>query len=293
MAEQKATPRQPIDLKTLNVKNKPKSAETFGPGSPKAKSAAGFSFEPPAELVALPSHGHLYKDVTEDEDVLNGRIKVRPMTHTEEKILSTSRLIKSGQAFDMVYKNCIKSTIDPLDLLSSDRLFLMFWLRGISYGHLYTFSMRCPECDKSFKWTVDISKHPVKEITDELEEPIEVRLPRSGAIVYYYLPRGETEKKVREMRERKRVSATDIDDTSTKRMILLTDRIVDPTGEELKKNKWEIFLDSLIGADAATIRDDMEAKDAGVEPIKDMECPYCDSTFDSNIQVTADFFRVT
>jgi len=291
MAEQnKTTPRQPLDLKTLNVKNKPRGVETSG--STRVKSAAVPNFEPPAELVALPSHGLLYKDDTKDEDVLSGQISVRPMTHTEEKILTTSRLIKSGQALDMVYKNCIKSAIDPLDLLSTDRLFLMFWLRGISYGHNYTFSMRCPECDKSFKWTVDISKHPVKEITEELEEPIAIKLPRSGATVYYYLSRGRVEKKLREMRDKQLVSALAIDDTTTRRMILLTDRIITPEGEELKKNKWEIFLDSLIGEDAATIRDDMIEKDAGVEPIKDIECPYCESSFDSNIPVTVDFFRV-
>lgn len=287
--------REPIDLSTLDIKNKPKDGTPVIAGQTRTSTAPVPSFEPPAEMVALPSRGHAYAGVTKDEDILSGHIKVRPMTLTEEKILATNRLIKTGQALDMVYSNCIKSDINPLDLLSSDRLFIMFYLRGISYGHDYTFTIRCPNitCTKKFKYTVDISKQEIKEIEHELEYPLQVTLPRSGATIYYRLPTGRVEKEVRNLQESRQKAVDDVDDSATDRLKLLIERIVDPNGDDLEKNQWLMFLNSLIGGDAAILRDEMTYNDANIEPIKNINCPYCGEEFDEDIPITVDFFRVS
>lgn len=291
--------REKVDINKINIRNKkpqtevksrPKAQETQTAEAPSANQP---KFEPPAELVDLPSHGYLYEDVTEDEDILNGQIRIRPMTHHEEKILATNRLIKSGQALDMVFQNCIKSKIAPEDLLTSDRLFLMFWLRGISYGHEYSFQIRCqnPACERKFKFTADISQQPIKEIDQSVKEPIVVKLPKTQATVHYHLPRGRDEKEAR--RESNQVvDVNAIDNSTTKRLKALIEKIDDPEGNEIPKKDWLSFLDSLIAYDSSVLREDMMDKDGGVEPIQDIECPHCGETFDSDIPVTADFFRV-
>lgn len=285
--------REPIDLNTIKIKNKP-AVPTVDAGASRLNISTQPSFEPPAEEVELPSHGYLYKDVSDDVDLVErGIIKVRPMTLTEEKILATTRLVRTGQAIDLVFKNCIKSNIDPKDLLSSDRLFLMFWLRGISYGHEYTFTLRCPSpaCGRQFKYTVDISKQPVKEIAPDVVEPIEVVLPKTQAKIYYRLPRGRDEETVRKLEE-KPSAFNEIDNSTTERLKVLIDKIITPDGEELPKQQWDAFLNSLIAYDSAYLREDMIAKDAGMEPIKNIVCPYCSETFEEDIPITMDFFRV-
>ena len=283
--------KEAIDLANIKIKNK-------APASVNANSSQVHisqpTFEPPAEKVLLPSKGLLYKDVTDDEDLLQGYIKIRPMTLNEEKILTTTRLVKTGQAIELVFRNCIKSNIDPRDLLSSDRLFLMFWLRGISYGHQYTFTLRCPSatCGRQFKYTIDISKQPIKEIDPDISEPIELELPKTKAIIYYRLPRGRDEEQLRRLEE-KAVGFNDIDNTTTERLKILIERIITPDGSELPKEQWDAFLNSLIAYDSAYIRQDMISKDAGIEPIKNVICPYCDEQFEEDIPITVDFFRVS
>ncbi len=296
-AKKEGTDREPIDIANLNVKNKARSTQVHDAAADDSAPAAVKvqpMFEPEAELVAMPSHGYLYQNNTEDENVLGGEILVRPMTLTEEKILSTNRLIKTGQALDMVFRNCVKSDINPSDLLSSDRLFLMFWLRAISYGNEYTFSLRCPNntCNRKFKYTVDLGNQPVKEIEPDTVEPIEVKLPKSGATLFYNLPRGRTEAAIRRQQRDVQVNVDDVDNSMTDRLKIMTARIITPDGEELEKNKWQMFFNSLVGFDAAAIRESITETDAGVEPIKDISCPFCDEQFDEDIPVTADFFRL-
>ena len=286
--------KEAIDISSLNIANK-------SPDEAIQEIKAGANdvhiptpvMEPPAEVVELPSHGALYKDVTDDPDILEGKIRIRPMTLTEEKILATTRLIKTGQALDMVFRNCIKSKIDPLDLLSSDRLYLMFYLRGISYGNEYTFTLRCPNpnCGRQFRYTVDISQQPVKEMGEDIEEPIKVELPKTKAIIYYHLPRGRDEVALRKLEE-KTLHTSDVDNSATERFIRLIDRIEAPDGTELEKKEWRSFLNSLIAYDISYLREDMSEKDGGIEAIKSLTCPYCAEEFDADIPITVDFFRV-
>jgi len=286
--------KRDIDISSLNIANKSPLDEV-----PEIKANKNDVkvptpvMEPPAETVELPSHGKLYQDVTDDSDILEGQIKIRPMTLTEEKILATNRLIKTGQALDMVFKNCIKSKIDPLDLLSSDRLFLMFYLRGISYGNEYTFTLRCPNpmCGRQFRYTVDISQQPVKEINEDIEEPIKAVLPKTKAVIYYHLPRGRDEIALRKLEE-KTMHSSDVDNTATERFMMLIDKIEAPDGTEIEKKEWRAFLNSLIAYDISYLREDMTDKDGGIEPIKNVACPYCGEEFDADIPVTVDFFRV-
>lgn len=284
--------KKDIDINSLNIVNKPPMEETTAQ-EVKQVNIPHPTMEPPAETVELPSKGLLYQDVTDDPDILEGKIKIRPMTLTEEKILSTNRLIKTGQALDMVFRNCIKSKIDPLDLLSSDRLFLMFYLRGISYGNEYTFTLKCPNpaCGRQFRYTVDISKQEVKELPDDIEEPIRVELPKTKAVVYYHLPRGRDEIAMRKMQEQL-VNANDVDNSTTNRFLRLIDKIETPDGDEISRKDMKAFLNSLIAYDVAYLREHMNEHDGGIEPIKDVICPYCDEEFEVDIPVTIDFFRV-
>jgi rRNA maturation protein Nop10 len=254
-------------------------------------------FEPKAQLIELPSHGYLYKEVTNDPDIIEkGSIRIRPMTVNEEKILTTPRMVKSGQALDGVFQNCIKSDINSEDLLSSDRVYLMLWLRSVSYGNEYKFDLTCPNntCEKRFEYMVDLTNHPITEMEDpSISEPFKFHLPIMGYDVYFRLPRGKDEIEMIKMQnEPKSLNASD--ETIVRRMSSVMIEIKDSeSGESIPKNQIEEFVNSMVAGDASLFRDEMIRLDAGVEDIKGITCPHCGHEFDSPIPVTENFFRST
>lgn len=257
-------------------------------------------FLPPAEFVELPSHGILYGGITDDPDILEkGGLKIRPMTVQEEKILSTPRLMKSGQAIDMVFQNVIQSkglNGQPLDvgqLLSSDRVFIMLWLRSVSYGNEYKFNIQCPACQQRFEHVVDLSSHPIKEMNleDKISEPLKFTLPISKFTLTYRLPRGIDEVELMKLNNSaKKVNQTD--ESIVKRLQSLIIGI-EKDGQVVPKEQFQIFVESLIAGDASAFRQELEKVDAGIEDIKDIACPSCDYEFDTSIPITENFFRTT
>jgi T4 bacteriophage base plate protein len=281
-----------------------KPGDNFYESISSVKGAEGqqMAFEPPAELVEIPSHGYLYKDITDDPDILEkGGIRVRPMTVHEEKILSTPRLIKSGQALDLLFANVIKSAgkngepLDPSALLSSDRVFIMLWLRSVSYGNVYKFQITCPNnaCQKRFEHEVDLSTHPIREMTDpDIKEPFEIILPISKYRLLFRLPRGKDELEIIKMQNQpKKMNETD--DTIVKRLSSVIIKAYDPNQAELPRAMIDSFIESLIAGDASYFREELIKLDSGIEDIKGITCPHCDYEFDTPIPITENFFRST
>ena len=262
-----------------------------------APSGQKMAYEPPAELVEIPSHGYLYKSVTEDQEILDkGALRIRPMTVNEEKILATTRLLKSGQALDMIFRNVIKSKINPTNLLASDRMFIMLWLRASSYGNVYKFNLICPnkiECGRRFEFEVNLNDHPIKEFTDEnIKEPFEFTLPMSENKLVFRLPRGEDEIEILKLQNQPK-KMDDTDESIVKRMVSIVFKIISKDGTELEDNMKEPFLNSMLGGDASAFRNELEELDCGPEDIKNIICPHCEFEYDTPIPVTENFFRFT
>ena len=99
----------------------------------------------PWEDCYLPSKGLYYEG-----DWNGGLVRVKAMGQTAEKILATQRLAKSGQSIDYLFRECCQfpEGFDPINLLLGDRVFLLYFLRGITHGNMYEFAFTCPneEC---------------------------------------------------------------------------------------------------------------------------------------------------
>lgn len=134
----------------------------------------------PWEDLTLPSRGFFY-----DGKIPGGLIKIKGMDLGLEKILTTQRLLQNNQALDYIFKHHVKfpNEFNPLDLLNGDRVFLLFVLRGITYGNQYEFSLTCGECKQKTIHTYDLNelgntiRFPV-----HTKEPIEVELPYSTQV---------------------------------------------------------------------------------------------------------------
>lgn len=249
-------------------------------------------FEPAPVSVELPSKGLLYKGSVDDPDLAKGIIKVRQLTLNEEKIMTTDRLIQSGRALDMVLENCIKSDIDAGDLLSSDRLYILFFLRGMSYGLDYDFAVRCYLCGANFEQTVSIDKLPIKEWSenDMPIEPLIMTLPISEAIIEAHFMRGHEEHVLAE-KGRETRNYNEPDSTVEDSVIALIDKVTLSDGEVLGPRDKEDFINHMVAGDVSFFRDTMTEKNCGIEQLRHIYCPRCEGELEFNVPLGRNFFR--
>lgn len=242
------------------------------------------------ELIALPSGGRYYKEVTDDEDILSGFIKMRPMTVKEEQILSTRKYLREGIATRMILENCITSDIDAKDILLFDSNFLMFYLRKISYGDEYKFEIKSTEdlYGRKFKHTLKISELAFEELPKELKEPIVIKLPRSKYTVECVLARLYHSESIHKMEMKK--DDTDENSRVLDNALVTTVRIIDDSKKEVPEKHWREFYEALLGEDIATIRE-ATVFDTGIDNIK-VICPYTGNEMEAGISLGPEFFRL-
>jgi hypothetical protein len=258
----------------------------------KQKKSSKFDFRE-AEMIPLPSKGRLYSSVTDDKDILNGYIKMYPMTVKEEEILSTSRFLKAGIATRMVLDNCIASNIDAKDILLFDSNFLLFYLRSMSYGDEYKFKIKCTNsgCEREFEHKVEISKLEFEELPDDVNEPITVTLPKCGYTVSFVLPRLAHSEEIYAKNKKRKKSTTDADQSMVDNLVVTSVKITAPDGTEVPMGDWEEFYEALIGLDRATLKEASNYS-TGVDELKGVACPYCGEEISGgSIPVWIDFFR--
>lgn len=130
----------------------------------------------PWENAVLPSMGIFY-----DGKMPGGKIQVRPMDIAVEKVIGTTRLARSGQSLEQIYKHCVRfpdPKFDPLDLLEGDRWFILMLLRGITYGNEFEFFATCPKCEGRAEHIYDLNNLGSKIHGPKVQsEPFDVRLP--------------------------------------------------------------------------------------------------------------------
>lgn len=260
-------------------------------GSTRKKSKFNFRN---SELVPLPSRGFLYGGVTTDPEILEqGHIRLLPMTVAEEQILSTQKYIKNGSTFRMILDRCIDSDIDAKDILQMDALYLMFVLRSISYGDKYEFTLKCPNvtCGKKFTHSVDISKVPYNTLKERIIEPIEIKLPISKFTIQVRLPRVYDDEVITMMESNDKISSDETRKDYIYRYYVSTIAIFDEDMNEVPKEDWIDFFEALPGYDRSEINKAISFT-SGIEDIKNIVCPYCETEFDTTIPVGVEFFRL-
>lgn len=244
--------------------------------------------------IPLPSKGLPYKlsGITKDSDILKGTIQIREMKGHDEKILVTQRFLKDGTALRRVLNNCIVSEIDATELTAFDFNYLLFALRGFSYGDDYKFKQKCENtlCEREMNLECKISELKFNELPDEFVEPITLELPRSKYTIECVLFRqyhAEALKK-EDAREEKKTEY-DYEEILTRKMVTTTLKITAPDGKEIPSNQWQNFYNDLSAFDLAFLR---EKTNFGTDVEgKEVICPYCGRTQKVSIPIGTDFFR--
>lgn len=263
----------------------------------------------PWEECALPSNGLYY-------GWPDGVVKVRAMGQTAEKVLATQRLAASGQSIEYLFRECVKfpDGFDPIDLLIGDRIYLLYYLRGITYGNLYEFAYTCPNADCS---VISTHSYDLNELSNTVIpaksemgfEPFKVQLPYLSKVtesdVYVglrFLRAGDANEilnKKKSLRnanqarsskknpfERKR-KQDDLDETITENLEKVIVHVMGSTDP----SKIKAFVGKLHAQDTAIIREWMKDNTPGIDSSIELECPECAQQFAIELPITETFFR--
>jgi hypothetical protein len=235
--------------------------------------------------ITLPSRGVFYSG---NDGPANGVLHVRSMTGEEEQILSTPRYVKRGTAINMIFQRCVKENIKADTLLTVDRTYLLIWLRGISYGHEYEVEIKCPDCDKKFNHTINLSELMVNYCPADMSPPLMDVLPKCGYKFIWHLPKGMDENKVQDYRDKrlKEFGDSGTDDSLIYRMSLMLDEI------EGVKDKTELMLllKKLPIQDVSYLRSLTLDPPFGVDTKCQITCASCYHDFEVELPLEAGFF---
>jgi hypothetical protein len=268
----------------------------------------------PWEGCTLPSKGLYY-----DGAIPNGLIEVKPMGLKAEKILTTQRLIKSGEALDFLFRHHVKlpGNFDPLNLLESDREFILYYLRGVTHGNLYGFVLTCPQCgvisDQEYDLNelystvkypnVDLGPEPFQVILPYLTKTagrefwVKIRFLRGrdamkllGAndITTHRAHSKKRQNRDEALREQRKQNET-LNDTLEKNINQI---IVEAMGET-KRNKISALIDRMHSADISAIMEFLNEYTPGVDNSIETECgnAQCGTTLNIPLPITDEFFR--
>jgi len=239
------------------------------------------------EEVALPSKGVLYEGKMPD-----GKVKIRPLTTAEEKIL-----LGQGQdrltLFDKALEQCLINLPIPYnELLIGDKLFLFFFLRGITWGFEYSPTFRCSECRKDFRHTLkvpdDLRIRQLNEADDK--EPFTVVLPKCKKTVQLRLLRIYDEKEIEaRVKEDIKRGLSGIGDPSY--IHTLSMYIVSIDGQEASAIEAFNFCSHMHSMDSAAVRTEIEKHDCGGDFMLRLTCPHCGARIEQMLPFETDFFR--
>lgn len=267
----------------------------------------------PWEEIELPSKGFFYNN----ELMQEGVVKVRPMNINVEKVLANQRQVKSGRALDILFEKCVQlpdPDFNPLELLAGDRYFLMFYIRGITYGDEYEFSLECPHCGNTSMYDFNLSeliKTQKVASEDQIEDyPISIKLPYlsekmgEDVIARVKFPTGKdleylfSEKPKRRFNRvrvgRKRLEPTShgiVEEDNNPTTAVMKNSIVDINGE---KNQLKIgkIIEKLHSKDLSTINQILNDKQPGIDTTIEVDCPNCDGRIGPvMLPITEAFFR--
>lgn len=250
-------------------------------------------YDVPVSNVRLPSLGRVYPP----ESPLFGceSVDVKAMTAKEENILSSPALVRKGTVLTTLMKACITNrTVDPDQMVVGDRNAVLVAIRVAAYGAKYDVSVTCPKCLEEVEHQFDLSRLPLKVLTEEPEggpgsNLFSYALPVSGKRARYRLMTAADVSRLEDDMEAARKSARGgVEPTVTLRLRAQVTALEGVAPEGLAK-----AIDALPARDARMLREHMDAMAPGVDMMQEFECNSCGRSSVVDVPVGTEFFWPT
>lgn len=242
------------------------------------------SIERTAYPISLPSKGLPYKGKLNEK---KGVLEIYPMRAKEQKLIAGFAGGKKTEALNQLLKACFKDDIDPKELTTSDRLYILMWLRIISLGEVYKIELSCPNCSLRFDHDINLNEFEIKYIDDDFVEPFELTLPIAGDTIGLRLFRGEDESALQKYSESYKKG--DLGDSTF--IFRLTRQLMSVEGEELTDSQKKDYIENLIMKDFNAIEEALVKNDSGMIPSVKADCPKCDYRIETTLPLGPTFFR--
>lgn len=272
----------------------------------------------PWEPCKLPSRGIYYKSWNGKTECL-----VRAMNQTADMIMAEPRYAQSGKSLDYLFANCCKfpdPNFDPVDLIAGDRVYLIYYIRGITHGNEYQFITTCPNqsCKKVDTYMYDLNQlaSTIRVANPALGfEPFKVTLPYLSETTNREFWVG-----IRLLRARDTLHLANIRKATKKHGMAspmaragkdLGHGVPDdqPSIDETIDDNLDLVIHSIMGRtdrlpiqklaknlhsrDTATIREWLRDNTPGIDTAVTMQCQHCGTEFSIELPIKESFFRPT
>lgn len=167
-----------------------------------------------------------------------------------------------------------------LDLPIGDRAFLMFAIRMMSLGNDYSFTDKCPSCEKEKIYTVDLSELEPRPMADPKKRVHDCVLPSSGKSVRFHTMTGRDEDRLAKIAKDAAKKDKVGDDASLSLAILIRVDMLDGKPPGLAD------IQALGLRDRNFLRDQFEDTEGGIDTEVDLECPVCEHEFSREVDVS-------
>lgn len=240
-------------------------------------------FQAPFDVIPLPSRGLLYPGQ-------QGNVKVEYLTATDENILTSPNLIKSGKVLDILLEKKIKESPVSFDeLLVGDRNAIMIWLRATGYGEMYPVKLTDPESGVEFDYEINLSELKTKELPEDVEPDekgeFTFLLPKSKKKIKFKLMTVGDEKSVLTRSEKyEKATKSQISNTLTYR---LQSQIKEIDGNR-DINFIQQFVNLMPAFDSLKFREYSDKIEPGIEMSAEVEGPT--GSFQAPITLGLNFF---
>lgn len=236
----------------------------------------------------LPSRGMLYEGRLPD-----GQISMRPMKTVDEKLFAGNSA-SQNDVLDTLLKRCFVTEFPYEDLLISDKLYMLVFLRGITYGWDYGFDLTCgnPTCKAKYRHQIKIPDDFEITMLDESDvEPYVVDLPISKRKVELRQLRVKDEIEVQRFVKRSLVQAAPRDDGDPAYIPRLAKQIVSVDGRPTPWLDAMRLCEGLHSRDSLEIRNTLDTHESGIDIMIRTVCPVCATESEEVTPLSREFFR--
>tara|TARA_R110000824_G_scaffold76037_2_gene192794 strand:+ start:28 stop:870 length:843 start_codon:yes stop_codon:yes gene_type:complete len=201
-------------------------------------------------------------------------IEIRPFTYEDEKLLRTTKTLSQGELIvEQLITRCIKG-IEYKDLLLTDKNYILFKLREISYGDGYDIKATCNMCESENELQVELSKLPVVYAESEGDLEHKITLPDSKVEVIVKALKIEDEALLSN-------PATLIDNMW---------RLVESIGGHKERTVKQGFIQGTTAKDISVIRNSIFGGGIGMQTKVNYICNGCDSRDVIELPINEGFF---
>lgn len=224
--------------------------------------------------VALPSRGYFYSNPS----VKNGSVEITPLTARDMKLVAGITGDNIDGVIDTLLKRCLVTSIDPAELLTTDRYFLLIMLRANSFGSGVNITVRCPnaKCSRVNNLVLDlIQDYDLINVKEGASEPFEFELPSSKYKVTYHLPRGKDVKRIEALTAAVKASTSEAEIGDNALTVSVASLIDTVNGAAVPEEHRMAIVDSFSAKDFILLKRDMDSNTPGITSQTTKICAFC------------------